>query len=169
MTTHAAPDSTARRPVGRTVLLAALTIGIVALAGCGSSSKSESTSSAQEAPASSSTTSSTSSTSSPSGAASEGGTGSSESLSANEGGQLEYNTKSLSASAGKVSIDFTNNSPVGHNVTIESSSGETVASTPTFTGGSKTLTTTLKPGTYKFYCSVPGHRQAGMEGTLTVK
>ena len=38
-----------------------------------------------------------------------------------------------------------------------------------FSGGSKTLSLNLKPGTYKFYCSVPGHRQAGMEGTLTVQ
>jgi uncharacterized cupredoxin-like copper-binding protein len=41
--------------------------------------------------------------------------------------------------------------------------------TPTFSGASKTLMLNLKPGTYKFYCSVPGHRQAGMEGTLVVK
>ena len=43
------------------------------------------------------------------------------------------------------------------------------AATPTFKGESKTLSVTLKPGTYKFYCSVPGHRMAGMEGTLVVK
>jgi uncharacterized cupredoxin-like copper-binding protein len=44
-----------------------------------------------------------------------------------------------------------------------------VGTTPTFQGGSKTLSLNLKPGTYKFYCSVPGHRMAGMEGTLTVQ
>ena len=162
MTRNAAPDPSARRPRGRLALLPALAIGILALAGCGSSSKSESTASTSEAPAASSTSTSTSS---PSGS----GGGGSVSLSANEGGQLEYNTKTLSASAGKVSVDFTNKSPLGHNVTIESSGGETVGSTPTFTGGSKTLSVELKPGTYKFFCSVPGHRQAGMEGTLTVK
>jgi uncharacterized cupredoxin-like copper-binding protein len=59
-------------------------------------------------------------------------------------------------------------SPLGHNVTVESSSGSLVGSTPTFQGGSKTLSLNLKPGTYKFFCSVTGHRQAGMEGTVTV-
>jgi plastocyanin len=58
--------------------------------------------------------------------------------------------------------------PLGHNVTIESSAGKIVGATPTFQGGSKTLTLDLKAGTYKFFCSVPGHRMAGMEGTLTV-
>jgi plastocyanin len=91
------------------------------------------------------------------------------SLEANREGQLKYDKTALSAKAGKVSIDFTNMAPLGHNVTVASSSGAVVGATPTFQGGSKTLTLNLKPGTYKFYCSVPGHRMAGMEGTLTVK
>jgi plastocyanin len=88
-------------------------------------------------------------------------------LAANPAGQLAYTTKSLSAKAGKVTIDFSNASPVEHDVAI--ALGSTVAGqTPVFTGGSKTLTVTLKPGKYTFYCTVPGHRAAGMEGTLTV-
>jgi plastocyanin len=88
-------------------------------------------------------------------------------LAANPAGQLAYTTKSLSAKAGKVTVDFSNASPVEHDVAF--AQGSTVAGqTPVFTGGSKTLTLTLKPGAYTFYCTVPGHRQAGMEGTLTV-
>ena len=68
---------------------------------------------------------------------------------------------------GTVTITMTNMSPVEHNVTV--AQGSTVlGATPTFIGGTRTLTLNLKPGTYTFYCSVPGHRQAGMEGTLTV-
>jgi uncharacterized cupredoxin-like copper-binding protein len=88
-------------------------------------------------------------------------------LAANPEGQLSYNTKQLSAKAGTVTITMTNMSPLEHNVTV--AQGSTVlGATPTFQGGSKTLTLNLKAGTYTFYCSVPGHRQAGMEGTLTV-
>jgi plastocyanin len=76
---------------------------------------------------------------------------------------------SLTAKAGKVTINFTNNSPLGHNLTIvRGMSGPVLGATPTFQGGTKTLTLDLKPGTYTFYCSVPGHRAAGMQGTLTV-
>jgi plastocyanin len=138
-------------------------VGIVALAGCGSS-KSSSSSESTAAPAPAATTpATTESTAAPS---TSSGT---LSLAANTEGQLKYSTTSLTAKAGAVSIDFTNMSPLGHNVTVESSSGSLVGATPTFSGGSKTLELNLKPGTYKFYCSVPGHRMAGMEGTLTVK
>jgi plastocyanin len=88
-------------------------------------------------------------------------------LQANPSGLLSYNTKQVSAKAGSVTINFTNTSPLEHNVTIAEGS-KVLGATPTFTGGSRTLTLTLKPGTYTFYCTVPGHRQSGMEGTLSV-
>jgi plastocyanin len=90
-------------------------------------------------------------------------------LAASSGGQLKYDTESLETKAGAVSIDFTNRSLLAHNVTVASSSGRVIGSTPTFQGGSRTLHLILKPGSYKFYCSVPGHRMAGMQGTLTVR
>jgi len=136
-----------------------LMVGLLALAGCGSSSSSSSSTSA---PA----TSSSATSSTPAAAT---GSGQTLSLEANREGELKYNTTSLSAKAGQVSIDFTNMSSLSHNLTVASSAGTVVGATPTFQGGSKTLSLSLKPGTYKFYCSVPGHRMAGMEGTLTVK
>ncbi|HWH10088.1 MAG TPA: plastocyanin/azurin family copper-binding protein [Solirubrobacteraceae bacterium] len=90
-------------------------------------------------------------------------------LAANPQGQLMFDTNTLSVTpkAGKVTIVFSNTSPLPHNVAV--AQGSTVlGSTPTFTGGSKTLVLPLKPGTYTYYCTVPGHRQAGMQGTLTV-
>jgi plastocyanin len=146
--------------------LLALAAAMMALAGCGSSKETSSSAStpAVSTAATTSATTPTSSTTTSSAPAS-----GSLSLAANPEGQLKYNTNTLTASAGKVSIDFTNMSPLEHNVTIESSSHAVVGATPTFKGESKTLTVTLKPGTYKFYCSVPGHRMAGMEGTLVVK
>ncbi len=163
-----------RAPGYSLAALIALVLGVAALAGCGSSSGSSSSSSSSSTPASSSSssessTSGESSASTNTAASAPSGGSSALKLEANKEGQLEYNTKTLTASSGKVSIDFTNASPLSHNVTIESSSGSTVGATPTFQGGSKTVSLNLKPGTYKFYCSVPGHRQAGMEGTLTVK
>jgi plastocyanin len=148
-----------RRP-GTFALLAVT--GVVALAGCGSSSSS-SNSSSSSTPATSTPASTT-----PPESGSSPGAGNSLSLSANVEGQLAFSTTSLTAKAGKVTIAFTNMSPLKHNMTIESASGERVGGTETFTGGTKTLSLTLRAGTYKFFCTVPGHRQAGMEGTLTV-
>jgi uncharacterized cupredoxin-like copper-binding protein len=56
-----------------------------------------------------------------------------------------------------------------HNMTIEDSAGKVVGGTTTFTGGAHTIRLGLTVGKYKFFCTVPGHRQAGMEGTLTVE
>jgi plastocyanin len=88
-------------------------------------------------------------------------------LAANPAGQLAYDTKQLSAKAGAVTIEMTNMAPIEHDVAV-AEGGKILGQTPVFTGGSKKLTLTLKPGTYTFFCTVPGHRQAGMEGTLSV-
>lgn len=89
-------------------------------------------------------------------------------LAAEPTGQLRYGTSRLTANAGKVTVHFTNKSPVAHNVTIERGA-TTIAATSTITGATATVTANLSPGTYTFFCSVDGHRQAGMHGTLTVR
>jgi uncharacterized cupredoxin-like copper-binding protein len=83
-------------------------------------------------------------------------------------GQLRFTAKDLSAKAGTVAIGFANPSPLPHNLTIAQGT-KVLGATPTFQGATKTLTLKLAPGTYVFYCSVPGHRQAGMEGKLDVR
>ena len=143
-----------------------LALLLLALAGCGSSSNSSNSSST---PAAATTPAASSTTSISKAAAGAAGAVQRLSLAANPEGQLKYSTTSLSAKAGVVSINFTNMAPLSHNVTLESPSGAVVGATPTFQGGIRTLTLSLAPGTYTFYCSVPGHRMAGMEGKLTVK
>jgi plastocyanin len=89
-------------------------------------------------------------------------------LAADPGGAPKFDPAALEAPAGTVVIDFTNDSSNPHNVTIEGNGIEEVAS-DTVTGDSTSVSADLEAGTYTFYCSVDGHRAAGMEGTLTVK
>jgi plastocyanin len=150
------------------LVLAAVSMAVVTSGGSTKSTKKTVTSSTTT-PATSSTpaTSPTATTGTPAPPSSPAAASTSLTLAANPEGQLSYNTKQLSAKAGKVTITMTNMAPEEHNVTV--AQGSTVlGATPTFQGGSKTLTLNLKAGTYTFYCSVPGHRQGGMEGTLTV-
>jgi uncharacterized cupredoxin-like copper-binding protein len=98
-----------------------------------------------------------------------GGGGQTVPISADPTGQLKFNTTKLSAKAGSDTFAFTNDAPLAHDFTIETSSGAKVGATPVFSGGTKSFTANLKPGTYKFLCTVPGHAAAGMQGTLTVK
>jgi plastocyanin len=162
------PAAAVKARLPRRSAVPAVALAVVALAGCGSSTKSSSSSTpatAAETPAAtSSAPASTAST-----PASTPSASSTLSLEADPSGQLKYTATSLTAKAGTVKIDFTNKSEIAHNVTIEGSGGANVGATESFSGGSKSLSVTLKPGKYKFFCSVPGHRQAGMEGTLTVQ
>jgi plastocyanin len=139
-------------------LLAISALAPLGLVACGGSSDSSSSSTA--ATSSSSTTTS----------AGGGGGGGGVALAADPSGQLAYDTTSLSAPAGDVTIDFENQSQVGHDVCVKSSSGDELGCSDIVTGDSTTLDAgNLKPGDYTFYCSVDGHEAAGMQGTLTVK
>jgi plastocyanin len=97
-------------------------------------------------------------------------------LDANPQGQLAYATNKASATPGPVTITMGNMSGVSHNIALqEGSSGATQGPTPVLgassfiTKGSTSVTVTLKPGTYTYFCQTSGHRAAGMWGTLTVK
>jgi plastocyanin len=81
---------------------------------------------------------------------------------------LEFDATELTAKAGKVTIDFKNPAPLPHDVEIEQN-GEELGGTKEISEGAESATLELEPGTYTFFCSVPGHREAGMEGTLTVE
>ena len=89
-------------------------------------------------------------------------------LSADPTGATRFDKTALSATAGQVTITMTNPSPVGHNVALKGNGvderGDVVQ------GDEKsTVEATVEAGQYEFYCSVPGHEQSGMKGTLTVK
>lgn len=149
-----------------TTLALSAAVAVLAISACGGSGSKETTSSAASSPAVTSSAPTTSSSPSRAGAAASA----SLAVAADPSGQLKFTKSSLTAEAGKVTIRFTNNSSVAHNLTIQqASSGSMVGATPTVTGGTKTLTVTLKAGTYTFFCSVPGHRDAGMKGTLSVQ
>lgn len=141
-----------------------LAIAALALVACGSSSDSSS---------STSETSGGESQAEQGGAAKEestsGGSGSTLKFEADPNGELAYTSDKETAKAGKVTVEFKNPQALTHDVAIENSNGEEVGKTELIAEGSDTTSVDLKPGTYTYFCTVPGHREAGMEGTLTVK
>ena len=81
---------------------------------------------------------------------------------------LAFDKTSLSSQPGKVTIDFDNPAALEHNVAIEQE-GKEIATSETLAEGKTSVSADLAPGTYTFLCTVPGHAEAGMEGTLVVK
>jgi plastocyanin len=102
-------------------------------------------------------------------AATTGGDGSPQTLQlrADPSGALRFTTDSLQANAGEVTIVMENASSVPHDISLKGGGvderGEVVGK-----GERSEVTATVQPGTYEFYCSVPGHEAAGMKGELTV-
>jgi plastocyanin len=90
-------------------------------------------------------------------------------VSAPADGSFAFDQKSLTAQPGSVTIDFNNPSDLSHDVVVEDESGEEIGKTDLVSGGTASTTVELQPGTYTYYCDVPGHREGGMEGTLTVQ
>jgi plastocyanin len=136
-------------------MVAVAALAVLGLAACGGGDNNETTSAAA-APAT---------TTAPAG----GGGGSTVDISTPSGGTLAFDQKDVSAKAGNVTIDFDNKQALQHDVKVEDSSGKELGGTDLVSSGTATATVDLTAGTYTFFCSVPGHREAGMEGTLTVK
>lgn len=143
----------------KAVLAFAMLLAAFSLAACGGGSD-DTTSADSSAPAETQAE-----------APAEEGSGGSNALvfEADPDGALAFTEKNVTSSAGETTVEFNNPSSVPHNVEIEDESGEDVVETEVITGGSESAKADLKPGTYTFFCEVAGHREAGMEGTLTVK
>lgn len=82
--------------------------------------------------------------------------------------RIAFDTTTLAGKPGKVTIDFDNPAPLEHDVAIEQN-GKLIAVSKRIAEGNTSVSAKLAPGTYTFLCTVPGHAEAGMEGTLTVR
>ncbi|MDQ3729561.1 MAG: cupredoxin domain-containing protein [Actinomycetota bacterium] len=138
----------------RTKLSIALAISVLApfgVSGCGGDDEESS----GESGATSSESSST-------------GGGSTIAITAVADGSFAYEEESVEAEAGEVTIEFDNPASLGHDVNVEGPDGD-VGGTDVISETTTTAAVELEPGDYTFYCSVPGHREGGMEGDLTVE
>jgi plastocyanin len=100
-----------------------------------------------------------------------GATGAAETLdvSSPADGGLIFEPNGLTAKPGNVTVTYDNPSPVPHSIAVATANGNVLGEVQPFTDGKQSVQlTNLAPGEYTFYCTVPGHREAGMEGTLTV-
>ncbi len=87
---------------------------------------------------------------------------------ADPGGGLAYTFGAAEAEAGELTLASKNDSQIDHNIAIEG--GGVDEKGPVVKGGGVSeISFDAQPGEYTFYCSVPGHREGGMLGKLTVK
>lgn len=89
-------------------------------------------------------------------------------VSADPSGALRFDTDTLTAKAGTTTVNFDNPAVLSHDLIIDSQDGTKVGGTDLISQDTASFTVDLKPGTYTYFCSVPGHEDGGMKGTLTV-
>lgn len=145
-----------------TILLAAVALAAFGLAACGSDDSADTTDEATTEAMTAETTDTTTEQT-------VRGPGGTVTIEADPGGALAYTETELSTKPGENTIEFTNPASVTHDVVIEDADGNEIARTELIEGSTTSTTADLAKGTYTFYCSVTGHRAAGMEGTLNVK
>jgi plastocyanin len=84
-------------------------------------------------------------------------------------GSLVFQPNGLTAKPGTITITYDNPSQVPHSIAVATSNGNVLGEVQPFTAGKESVDlTNVAAGKYVFYCTVPGHREAGMEGNLTV-
>lgn len=132
------------------IALAALALAAFALSACGGD---------DEEP----TTAAESSTETSSGG---GGT---IAVEADPSGELAFTETELTGTAGANTVELTNESSTPHDVVVEDDAGSEVVATDTISASTATADGEFEAGDYTFYCSVPGHRESGMEGTIAVE
>ena len=137
------------------LMLAVLALAAFGLVACGDD---------EEEPTSEATTTETSTSASDG----SGAAGGSVSITA-DSSALAYDESSVSAPAGEVTIEFDNPSSIGHDVVVEDADGNELARTDVVSGETTSASAELEAGDYTFFCSVDGHRAAGMEGEFTVE
>lgn len=99
--------------------------------------------------------------------AAEGGT---LEMPADPSGALAYASTAATAPAGTLELVSPNEAPIPHNIALNGSDGTTLAEGEVVdAGGVSSIEVDLEPGEYEFLCTVPGHAEGGMRGTLTVR
>ena len=83
--------------------------------------------------------------------------------------QLAYETQQATAPAGELEIKSPNPSGTPHNIALDGPGVADVKGPVVQDGGSSDIKVKVQKGEYVFYCTVPGHREGGMEGKLKVE
>jgi iron uptake system component EfeO len=82
---------------------------------------------------------------------------------------LKYEPKALTARPGSVTFSVKNEGAIEHNFIVETTSGQQIARIANIeVGKTETVSAEFAAGTYSVVCTLPGHKEAGMVGTLTV-